>query len=72
VRFTTDIPYLSNWGRALLIGPGSILNAHADHESVGKDELTTAVDLYVRLAHALLAEDEQSSSESKVVKGTGQ
>jgi acetylornithine deacetylase len=56
VRFTTDIPYLSNWGAALLLGPGSILNAHTDHESVGKQELTTAVDLYVQLAQALLAQ----------------
>jgi acetylornithine deacetylase len=56
VRFTTDIPYLSQWGTALLLGPGSILKAHTDHESVGKEELTTAVDLYVRLARALLAE----------------
>lgn len=55
VRFTTDIPYLSNWGTPLLLGPGSILNAHTDHESVGKDELITAVDLYVQLARALLA-----------------
>jgi len=57
VRFTTDIPYLSNWGSALLLGPGSILNAHTDHESVMKVDLTAAVDLYVRLARALLAED---------------
>lgn len=56
VRFTTDIPYLSNWGNALLLGPGSILNAHTDHESVGKDELVTAVDLYAQLALALLAD----------------
>ena len=27
-KFTTDIPYLTNWGKALLIGPGSILDAH--------------------------------------------
>jgi acetylornithine deacetylase len=59
VRFTTDIPYLSNWGRTLLIGPGSILNAHTDHESVGKEELSAAIDLYVRLARALLASDEE-------------
>ena len=32
VRFTTDIPYLSQWGAPLLLGPGSILNAHTDHE----------------------------------------
>jgi acetylornithine deacetylase len=59
VRFTTDIPYLPNWGAALLLGPGSILNAHTDHEAVMKRELTTAVDLYVQLARALLAENDQ-------------
>ncbi len=59
VRFTTDIPYLSNWGTALLLGPGSILNAHTDHEFVGKTELATAVDLYVQLARALLATGEE-------------
>jgi acetylornithine deacetylase len=55
VRFTTDIPYLSNWGRPLLLGPGSILNAHTDHESVDKQELERAVDLYSQLVRALLA-----------------
>lgn len=50
VRFTTDIPYLSNWGKPLLIGPGSILDAHTDHERVSKQELERAVDLYVDLA----------------------
>ncbi len=54
VRFTTDIPYLTNWGTPLLLGPGSILNAHADHEFIEKRELTEAVDLYVQLARALL------------------
>jgi acetylornithine deacetylase len=54
VRFTTDIPFLSNWGSPLLIGPGSILNAHTDHEFIEKQELEEAVDLYVRLVRALL------------------
>lgn len=53
-RFTTDIPYLSNWGRALLIGPGSILVAHTDDEKVSKAELLNAVDLYANLAKSLL------------------
>ena len=53
-RFTTDIPYLSNWGRALLIGPGSILVAHTDEEKVAKSELLNAVDLYANLAKNLL------------------
>ncbi len=54
VRFTTDIPYLSNWGTPLLIGPGSILDAHAEHERVAKRELTEAVDLYAHLVRTLL------------------
>jgi acetylornithine deacetylase len=53
VRFTTDIPYLSNWGKPLLIGPGSILDAHTDHERVSKAELERAVELYVELANKL-------------------
>ncbi|HJP94893.1 MAG TPA: M20/M25/M40 family metallo-hydrolase [Pyrinomonadaceae bacterium] len=53
VRFTTDIPYLSNWGKALLLGPGSILDAHTDHERVSKRELMNAVDHYVNLAKQL-------------------
>lgn len=60
VRFTTDIPYLSQWGAALLIGPGSILNAHTEHEFVEKRELTEAVDIYARLARALLAIEPQA------------
>ncbi len=52
-RFTTDIPYLSNWGKPLLIGPGSILVAHTDHERVSKRELLDAVDLYIRLVKSL-------------------
>ena len=54
VRFTTDIPYLSNWGRPLLLGPGSILDAHTDGERVSKRELEEAVELYVRLVRSLL------------------
>jgi len=53
VRFTTDVPYLSNWGNPLLIGPGSILDAHTDHERVSKKELLRSVELYVELANRL-------------------
>jgi acetylornithine deacetylase len=52
-RFTTDIPYLSNWGKPLLIGPGSILDAHTDGEKVRKSDLLAAVDLYVELVKQL-------------------
>jgi len=54
VRFTTDVPYLTNWGRPLLIGPGSILDAHTEHERVEKKELLQAVGIYVELAKKLL------------------
>jgi len=53
VRFTTDVPYLSNWGKPLLLGPGSILDAHTDHERVSKRELEKAIELYVDLARKL-------------------
>jgi acetylornithine deacetylase len=54
VRFTTDIPYLTNWGQPLLLGPGSILVAHTKDEFVLKKDLETAVELYVDLAKRLL------------------
>lgn len=54
VRFTTDIPYLSNWGTPLLIGPGSILDAHTEHERVAKSELMRAVEIYADLVRRLL------------------
>jgi acetylornithine deacetylase len=53
VRFTTDVPYLSTWGKPLLIGPGSIFDAHTDHERIAKHELERAIDLYVALAKKL-------------------
>jgi acetylornithine deacetylase len=58
-RFTTDIPYLSNWGEALLIGPGSILDAHTENEKVKKDELTRAVDIYVELVQKLMLQNRE-------------
>jgi acetylornithine deacetylase len=54
--YTTDIPLLGNWGTPLLLGPGSIHVAHTDHEHVQVYDLLEAVDLYERLASALLAE----------------
>lgn len=53
VRFMTDIPHLSNWGKPLLLGPGSILVAHTDEERVHKRELEEAVELYIRLVKSL-------------------
>jgi len=53
VRFTTDVPHLSQWGRPLLLGPGSILVAHTDHEKISKRELEQAVELYLKLSKQL-------------------
>ena len=40
--FTTDVPFLSAWGRPLLLGPGSVQVAHTDEEHVRIDDLHTA------------------------------
>jgi acetylornithine deacetylase len=53
VRFTTDVPYLSKWGKPLLLGPGSILDAHTEHERIAKVELERAIELYVALVDRL-------------------
>lgn len=49
VAFTTDIPVLTNWGKPLLFGPGSILDAHTSHEQIFKSELARSVDTYAEL-----------------------
>src|SRR5262245_1864313 len=54
VRFGTDIPFLTNWGTPLLFGPGSIHNAHTQHEFIGKQELLDAVERYAQLARTLV------------------
>ncbi len=59
VRFTTDIPHLTNWGQPLLLGPGSILVAHTKDEFVLKQELQDSVGLYVELVKRLLKQDGQ-------------
>ncbi len=55
VAFTTDLPHLDRWGRPLLLGPGSISEAHTDHECVRKSDLVQAVELYCRLVRELKA-----------------
>ncbi len=51
--YTTDIPKLTNWGEALLIGPGSIHVAHTDGEYIEKLQLHEAIDLYRTIAKKL-------------------
>ena len=47
--FATDIPALSNWGKPLLFGPGSVHVAHRDDEFVGVEELIQAVEQYEKI-----------------------
>ena len=53
VAFTTDATHLANWGRPLLLGPGSILQAHTANEHVRKADLLRAVDQYQQIVLAL-------------------
>jgi acetylornithine deacetylase len=53
--FTTDIPALTNWGKPLLIGPGSIHVAHTTGEYVDKSQLAEGVELYRKIAKQVLA-----------------
>jgi acetylornithine deacetylase len=53
VSFTTDIPLLTKWGKPLLFGPGSILDAHTAHEKISKPELLRAVDVYAEMVMRL-------------------
>jgi acetylornithine deacetylase len=55
VAFTTDIPLLTNWGKPLLFGPGSILDAHTPGEKISKRELLSAVDTYEQIVLRLKA-----------------
>lgn len=54
VRFGSDVPHLRPVAEVLLVGPGSIHDAHTSHEFVARKELHEAADLYVRLAKDLL------------------
>jgi len=55
VSFGSDVPYLGNVGKPLLVGPGSILDAHTAQERINKQELQEGAALYERLARKLLS-----------------
>ena len=55
VSFGTDIPALHAFGKPLLLGPGSIHDAHTNAEKLGKREAVEAVSYYQRLAKQLLS-----------------
>lgn len=44
--YTTDVPFLTNWGTPMLLGPGSITVAHTDQECIEIAELEESVRLY--------------------------
>jgi acetylornithine deacetylase len=54
--FTTDVPSLTNWGKPLLAGPGSIHVAHTEGEFIEKKQLEEALELYCGLAKRLSRE----------------
>jgi acetylornithine deacetylase len=55
VAFGTDVPHMPRWGKPLLYGPGSILDAHTDHEKVPKAALERARHEYAKTVRWLLA-----------------
>ena len=59
--YFSDVPFLTNWGTPLLLGPGTIHVAHTDHEHIAITDLERAVDLYVDLARRLLNEGPPTS-----------
>lgn len=55
IAFGTDVPHMPRWGTPLLIGPGSILDAHTEHEKVEKKDLERAAAEYERAVRWALA-----------------
>jgi acetylornithine deacetylase len=55
VAFSTDIPALTNWGKPLLFGPGSILDAHTPGERISKAEVIAAIEIYKQMVLSLKA-----------------
>jgi acetylornithine deacetylase len=53
VAFGTDAPYLERFGKRILFGPGSILEAHRKDEKIRKSEILSAVGTYRHLARTL-------------------
>jgi acetylornithine deacetylase len=58
VAFGTDAPHLPDWGTPLLFGAGDILDAHTDHEKVGREDLERCVARHERTVLDLLARAE--------------
>ncbi|MAB77926.1 MAG: peptidase dimerization protein [Planctomycetes bacterium] len=54
VAFGTDAPWLKSWGKPLLYGPGSIKDAHTDHEMLRLDSFEQAAADYEDTVRTLL------------------
>ena len=65
--FTTDLPWLDQWGRPLLLGPGSVSLAHTEREAVGKKDLLQAVSLYTEIVGRLQAMDKVAADKNSGV-----
>jgi len=59
VSFACDLPLLPAWGEPILMGPGSILEAHATEEKVELSEIEKAVAIYTDLVKGLLSRGEE-------------
>ena len=55
VAFGSDAPHLSGFDHKIICGPGSIRVAHRSDEHITVQDLETAVEHYVRMAHSLSA-----------------
>ncbi|MCA9001575.1 MAG: M20/M25/M40 family metallo-hydrolase [Planctomycetes bacterium] len=53
VAFGTDAPHLRAWGTPLMIGAGSILDAHTDHEHIRSQDLEALVGRHVKTVQYL-------------------
>jgi acetylornithine deacetylase/succinyl-diaminopimelate desuccinylase-like protein len=53
--FGSDAPYLGKLGKPLMIGPGSILDAHTTNEKISKQEMIEGAAIYERLVKTLLS-----------------
>ncbi len=62
VAFATDGPFLPDWGRKMLYGPGSILDAHTDHEKLTAAAFEEAIATYERTVRGLLDELDAGTS----------
>jgi len=59
VAYACDLPLLPAWGEPILVGPGSILDAHTAGEKVDLTQVEEAAILYAELTRGLLARGEE-------------